>query len=228
MSTPILYGHPLSPYVRKARLVLVFHDLDHQHEMTLPHAEQEGFKAASPLGRIPAFTDEHVAFSDSSVIAHYLCKFYGDNALLPQDREGFTQTLWFEEYADTVMVPAIAAHLFAEVVLAGRVFDREPIQADIDKARNEELPKIYRFLNQHLQGRQWLVQDQLTLADLAVGGLLVALHHCGDTIPDDAPHLQAYVERFFALPKVRELMAQEVELLQAVGYESPLAARLNA
>lgn len=223
MSTPRLYGHPISPYVRKVRLTLLFHEVDFEHEMNFPHADHEGFRAASPLGRIPAYTDEHVSFSDSSVIAHYLCKFYGENALLPQDRQGFTDTLWYEEYADTVMTPAIAAHLFAEVVLAGRIFQREPIQADIDKARNEELPRIYAFLNQRLEGREWLVGDSLTLADIAVGGLLIALHHCGDRVPDSAPCLQAYVDRFFALPVVREIIEHEVEVLASIGYASPLA-----
>ncbi len=228
MSKPILYGHPISPYVRKARLVLLFHDIDFEHEMVTPHADHPGFREASPLGRIPAWRDEQVAFSDSSVIAHYICKFYGDNAMLPQTAADFTRTLWFEEYADTVMTPAIAAHLFAEVVLAGRLFPREPIQADIDKALNDELPRIYALLDRELQGREWLVGDAPTLADLAVGGLLIALYHCGQEIPDSAPALRAYVERFFALPIIQRVIAQEVEVLRGIRYESPLGARVGA
>ncbi len=227
MSKPTLYGHPISPYVRKARLVLLFHDIDFEHEMVTPHADHPGFRKASPLGRIPAFRDEAVAFADSSVIAHYICKFHGDNAMLPQDAAGFTRTLWFEEYADSVMTPAIAAHLFAEVVLAGRLFPREPIQADIDKALNQELPKIYAFLDAELQGREWLVTDAPTIADLAVGGLLIALYHCGQEIPESAPALGAYAERFFDLPLIQQVIAQEVEVLRGIGYDSPLAARVG-
>ncbi len=226
MAQPILYGHPLSPYVRKARLTLLFHDVEFDSAPNLPHADDPAFREASPLGRIPAFRDEHLAFSDSSVIAQYVCKFYGDNRLLPQSRAGFVQTLWYEEYCDTVMVPAIAAHLFAEVILAGRLFPRAPIQADIDKARNVELPAIYSFLQSRTADREWLVGETMSLADIAIGGMLLALHHCGDVIPDSAPALQAYCERFFALPVTRQVMADEVQILRGIQYDSPLASRL--
>lgn len=222
MTQPTLYGHPVSPYVRKARLTLMFYGVEYQHEMNLPHADLAGFCKASPLGRIPAFSDDKVSTSDSTVIVHYISKFYGDNSLFPQDPEGFTRTLWFEEYADTVMTPAIAAHLFAEVVMAGRLFPRAPIQADIDKALNVELPKIYAFLDQQMEGRDWLVGDSMTLADIAVGGLLIHLYHCDQVVPDSAPNLVAYVKRFFALPLVQKTIAEEVTMLKALKYDSPL------
>ncbi len=222
MTMPTLYGHPVSPYVRKARLTLMFYGVEFQHEMTLPHSDLEGFCKASPLGRIPALSDDRVATSDSSVIVHYISKFYGENRLFPQDAEGFTRTLWFEEYADTVMSPAIAGHLFAEVVLAGRLFPRAPIQSDIDKALNQELPKIYSFLDAQLAGREWLVGDSLSLADIAVGSLLIHLYHCAQVVPDSAPNLAAYVQRFFALPLVRQIITEEVGILKAMNYSSPL------
>lgn len=223
MAQPILYGHPISPYVRKARLTLMFYGVDFHHEMNLPHAELEGFCKASPLGRIPAFSDDKVSTADSTVIMHYVSKFYGNNTLFPQDPEGYTQTLWFEEYADTIMTPAIAAHLFAEVVLAGRLFPRAPIQADIDKALNVELPKIYAFLDKQLEGREWLVGSRMTLADIAVASLLIPLYHCGQVIPDTAPNLAAYVQRFFALPIINKVISEEVVMLKAMKYDSPLA-----
>lgn len=223
MSQPTLYGHPISPYVRKARLTMLFYGVDFAHEQNLPHADLAGFCKASPLGRIPAFSDDQVSTADSTVIVHYISKFYGNNTLFPQDPAGFTRTLWLEEYADSVMTPAIAAHLFAEVVLAGRLFPRAPIQADIDKALQDELPKIYSFLNEQLAGREWLVGEDMTLADIAVGGMLIPLYHCGQVIPDSAPDLAAYAARFFALPLIQQVVAEEVGMLKAMNYDSPLA-----
>lgn len=226
MAKPILFAHPLSPYSRKAALVLNFMGLDYQYEMTAPHGDNPDFKAASPLGKIPAFKDDKVAFADSSVITHYVSKFYDGQSVLPDSPEEFAQSLWYEEYADTVMTPVFGGHLFAEVVLAERLFNRAPIQADIDKAVNEELPVIYKFLNARLEGREWLASAKPSIGDIGVGGLMLTLYHCSQTVPDSAPNLQAYVERFFALPEVKAVMAQEVQVMKAVKYESPLAQRL--
>jgi glutathione S-transferase len=224
MNKPTLFAHPLSPPSRKARLFLLFKGIDHEYRMTAPHAEDPDFKAASPLGKIPAFSDDKTSFADSSVIAHYLHRYYPGKRLIPEMPAEYAQTLWYDEYADTVMTPVIGGHLFAEVVLAERLFKRKPIQDDIDKALNKELPVIYQFLDQKLAGREWLVSKELTLADIAVGGLLLTLYHSGQTIPDSAPNLKAFVERFFALEPVRQVLAQELQILQAIKYDSPLAA----
>lgn len=224
MSKPVLYGHPISVFARKAELILLEKGIEHEFRVVAPHADDPDFKAASPLGKIPAFKDEHTSFADSSVIFHYLNKFYDGPTLLPEDPDGYAQALWYEEYADTMMVPVIGGHLFAEVVLAERLMNRAPIQADIDKAINEELPVIYAFLEARLAGRDWLVGDALTLADIAVGGVLVTLYHTGQTVPDSAPSLQAYVQRVFALPSFQSVIAQEVQVMQAMQYDSPLKA----
>jgi glutathione S-transferase len=225
MSKPILFAHPLSPFSRKARLVLLFQGVDHEYRMMAPHTDDAEFKAASPLGKIPALKDDKTCFSDSSVIAHYADRYYPGRKLIPETPAEFAQALWYEEYADTVMTPVIGGHLFAEVVLAERLFKRKPIQADIDKAINQELPAIYAFLDKRLAGRQWLVGTQPSLADIAVGGMLVTLYHCGQTVPASAPNLKAFVERFLALEPVKQVLAQELQVMQAIRYDSPLSGR---
>ena len=225
MDKPILFAHPFSPYSRKARLVMLFQGVDHEYRMTSPRTDDPEFKAASPLGKIPAFKDDKASFSDSSVITHYLQRFYPGEKLIPETPADFTQTLWYEEYADTVMTPVIGGHLFAEVILAERLFKRKPIQGDIDKAVNVELPVIYKFLNDRLGSNDWLVGNSPTLADIAVGGLMIALYHCKQSVPDSAPKLKAYVERFFGLAPVKQVMEQELQVMKAVNYDSPLAEK---
>lgn len=224
MFKPILFGNPLSPYARKARLILLYRGIDHDYRMTAPHSDDPDFKQASPLGKIPAFKDGNASFADSSVILHYTNKYYDGPPLLPDAPADYAQALWYEEYADTIMVPVIGGHLFAEVVLAERLFKREPIQSDIDKALNKELPVIYSFLNERLAGKTWLVGDSFTLADLAVGGMFQALYHCGQTVPDSAPNLKAFVERVFEEECFKIARAQELQVLAAINYDSPLAA----
>ncbi len=224
MSKPILFAHPFSPYSRKARLMMLFQGVDHEYRMTTPRADDPDFRAASPLGKIPAFKDDKASFADSTVITHYLNRFYPGNKMIPESPAEFAQTLWFEEYADSVMTPVVGGHLFAEVILAERLFNRKPIQSDIDKAVNEELPAIYKFLEARLGSNQWLVGNEPTLADIAVGGLLIAVYHCKQVVPESAPKLKAYFERFLALEPVKQVLAQELQVMKAMKYDSPLAA----
>ncbi len=225
MSQVKLYGHPVSPYVRKARTILLLKGIEHEFKMVTPGSDDAEFRAASPLGKIPAFRDDHTSFADSTVIFHYLNRFYEGPTLLPESRAGYARALWFEEYADTVLTGIIGGHLFAEVVLAERLFRRAPIQADIDKALNVELPAAYKLLDASLDGTSWLAGDEMSIGDVAVGGLMVSLHHCGQTIPDSAPNLAGFVDRYFALEAVQTVLAAELQALAMMKYDSPLAKR---
>lgn len=219
---PTLYGHPMSLYTRKAHLALLHKGVDFDFATTAPRSEDEPFKTISPLGKIPAFQDDIDGISDSSVIAQHIDRNYEGNALFPSENTQLNAVLWWDKYADGIMTPAIAGHLYAEVVMAERFFKRAPIQADIDKAINEELPRIYAFLEPRLAGKTWLVGETVTQADISVGGLLITLLHTGQTIPDTAPNLQAYAQRFLALPIVQTVLAGELAVFAAVKYDSPL------
>ena len=68
----IVYGAPLSPFVRKLRLFLAEKGLEYQLEIITPFGQPEWYRELSPLGRIPALKDDDFALADSSVICHYL------------------------------------------------------------------------------------------------------------------------------------------------------------
>lgn len=223
MSKPVLFGIFASPYVRKTRLVLAHKGIDYEHRQTIPHTDDAEFKQASPLGKIPGWRDENGAFSDSSVIIQYLERFYPGPKLLPETPLAFVQTLWFEEYADSKLVPILGGHLFAEVVLAERFFQREPIQADIDKALNEEIPEVLAYLESQIKGKPFLVGDQLTLADIAVGGILTLLFHAGQDVDTNiAPEFSAYLKRLYAEEPFTSIIRGDVMGLKQVGWDSPL------
>lgn len=71
-----LYGAPLSPFVRKVRLLLAEKGLDYQLEAIVPFGQPAWYREISPLGRIPALRDGDLALADSSVICQYLEERY--------------------------------------------------------------------------------------------------------------------------------------------------------
>ena len=219
METLTLFGSHLSPYVRKVRLVLSFLGLEYQHVPIVPfgNAQPEEFKKNSPLGKIPLLKVGESYLPDSSVISAYLLNEASANDLLPNDALVKAKALWFEEYADSVMVGAIGGHLFAEVVLAKALFKREPIQADIDKALNEELPMIFDYLSSELKG-DFLLGDEISFADIAVCGVFVAMHH--SQVKCDAekwPDLARYIDRVNEQPFFKKVVDEELMIMKSFG-----------
>ena len=80
-----LYGAPLSPFVRKVRLLLAEKGLDYQLEAIAPFGQPAWYREISPLGRIPALRDGDLALADSSVICQYLEERYPEPPNLQGD-----------------------------------------------------------------------------------------------------------------------------------------------
>ncbi len=115
-----VYGVSASPFVRKLRVFLDEKGIDYETKPVFPGTDDESFRAISPLGKVPAYRDEEVAISDSSVICAYLEKKHPEPPLYPTAGADYARALWFEEYADTAVVePAVAVFLLDDYVSAG-------------------------------------------------------------------------------------------------------------
>lgn len=219
MSTITLYGVPVSPYVRKVRAALVYKNIPFDEVFVIPGSpdQPEEFKANSPLGKIPLLKVGERFLSDSSVICAWLEREFPEKPLLPEDNFEAARALWFEEYAGSVMTTAMAGHLFAEVVLAKAVFKREPIQSDIDKALNEELPLIFDYLESQISG-DTLLESGFSLADLAVGAISTAMFHAGHAAdPEKWPKTASYLSNLLEGELFSPLIEGEKQLLASFG-----------
>lgn len=218
----ILFGVPASPFVRKIIYYCQQRQIDFTLQTTLPGTADAAFRTVSPLGKVPAWQDEHIGISDSSVIIQYLERQHSAHSLLPADPVLAARALWFEEFADSRMVPALGGHLFAEVVLAKTFFKRDAIQADIELALTTEIPDICAYLEAQLTG-DYLVGDSLSVADIAVGSVFTCLWHCGYDLPEAATNLYAWLQRLASETVLGDVVRNEITFLQQIGYTSPAA-----
>ena len=76
MTSITLYGAPISPFVRKARLALKYKDINYQLVPVIPVDDNlpAEFNANSPLGKIPLLHTGDTWLPDSSVICAWLEK----------------------------------------------------------------------------------------------------------------------------------------------------------
>lgn len=212
----IIYGSSLSPFVRKTGAFAAEKGLHYDHRAVMPGADDAEFRACSPFGKIPGFRDGDFCLGDSSAIVHYLDTKYPGASLIPADAEARGRVLWFEEVADTVLVPPMGAIFWARVV--SKLMGTEGDEAAAVKAEQETLPPVLAYLESQLaDGREWLVGDTITLADIAVSSPFKNLEYAKANIDWTAyPSLKAFVDRVLARESFAPLLAADAAMVGAV------------
>lgn len=210
----ILFGSSMSPFVRKVLAFAAEKGIALDSRPTGIGDPNPEFRAASPFGKMPALVDGDYALADSSAIIHYLEAKCPDPALIPADPKLRGKTVWFDEFADTILF-ACGARMFFNRVVAPRFLGRPGDETAAMTAERDELPPILDYLETVVPGDDgYLVGDALTLADLAVASPFANLGHMGVTI-DAArhPRTRAFVERILARPSFAPLVAREAAFL---------------
>ena len=209
----IVYGSSISPYVRKVLAFAAEKGIEVESKPTGLFSDDPEFREASPFGKIPGFRDGDFAISDSSAIIAYLDALKPEPALIPAEPRARARTIWFDEFADTIM-GACGTKMFFNRVVAPRFLKREGDMAAADKAECEELPPILDYLERAIPESGFLVEDRLTLADLAVASPFANFRHLGlDIGPGQRPKLAAYVDAMLARPSFRPWVEREAAFL---------------
>ncbi|KQM31236.1 glutathione S-transferase family protein [Sphingomonas sp. Leaf10] len=217
-----IYGSTISPFVRKAVVFAEEKGLAVELIPTAPGDTTPAFRAISPFGQIPAMVDDDFALADSSAIIAYLEAKHPDPVLIPADAQARGRTIWFDELADTVIFATGRTMLFNRVV--GPLFRGVPGDAAAaDAAERDQWPAILAYLEQAVTGRDFLVGDGFTLADIAVTSALASSLHA--TAPIEAaghPELARYLDTMLARPAfARRLEAER-------GFIAKVRAKVGA
>ena len=209
----ILYGSSFSPYVRKTLAYLSEKGLSADLKPVRFQDQDPAFRQASPFGKMPGFSDGDFAISDSTAIITYLEAKHPEPPLIPTEPRARARTVWYEEFADTILIATLGKVFFNRVV-SPRVLGREGDLALADMAAKDEFPPLVDYVETIIPDSGFLVEDRLTLADLAVASPFVNFAHCGINV--DAvrhPKTAAYVEGILARPSFAGVVAQEKAFL---------------
>jgi glutathione S-transferase len=211
----ILYGSTLSPFVRKVMVFAGEKGIELELKPTgLPNPEPE-FCAASPFRKMPALVDGDYGLADSSAIVQYLEAKVPEPALIPAEARARGRTIWFEEFADTILF-ACGGKMFFNRIVSPLFFKRPGDEAVAEAAQREELPPILDYLETLVpDAGGYLVGDGLTLADIAVAGPFANFRHLGIDIGDH-PRTAAYVERMLARPSFSQWVEREAAMLAKI------------
>jgi glutathione S-transferase len=209
----IVHGSSISPFVRKVLVFAAEKGLTFENKPTGLGPKSDAFMAISPFGKIPAFEDGDYALCDSSAIVHYLDAAHPATPLIPAEAKARGKAVWFDEYADTIVMPAVGP-IFWNRALAPRL--KMPIdEAAAAKAEAEAVPPVFAYLEKVApDAGGFLVGDAFSLADIAVCCPLVNGSYAGLTIePAQYPRAAAYVSSILARPSFAALMAADKAMM---------------
>jgi glutathione S-transferase len=220
MADLVVYGTPLSPFVRKVEVVLREKGLDYDFENVNIMAKPDWFKEISPAGRIPVLRDRSVGaegvpgtIPDSSAICAYLERKVPEPPVYPSDAFDFGRAVWFEEYADSELASDVGLGIFRPVLFP-RFQGKESDLATARQTYRERLPRHFDYFERSLDGRRFLVGDRLSIADIALACGLSQLDLVAGP-PDAArwPALAAHYEAVKAHPGFAANMAACAKML---------------
>ncbi|MET7245881.1 glutathione S-transferase [Methylobacterium sp. EM32] len=187
-----LYHHPLSGHAHRARLFLSLLGVPHEAvevDLAAGAHKAPAFLALNPFGQVPVLDDDGTIVVDSNAILVYLAKNLGRTDWLPEDPAGAAAVQrWLSVAAGEVAYGPAAARL---VTVFGAAFHPEEV---IGRAHT-----LLRRLDSHLAGRDWLVGERPTIADVALYSY-VARAPEGNVDLSGYPEVGAYLSRIEALP----------------------------
>jgi glutathione S-transferase len=152
------------------------------------------FLKLNPAGKLPVLVDGDVVLTESVAIVRYLGEKYPEKNFLPRDLAQRAQVdRWLLFAATELEQPLwrIARHtgIYPES-------DRSP--ADIALAQRDFQP-MAAVLEQHMQGREYVATDRVTIADFVMGYTLDWANEV--KLLGECPRLRAYMDRMYARPK---------------------------
>jgi glutathione S-transferase len=200
-----LYFSPLSCPV-SSRITLYeagaeakFHRVDTQSGRT---ADGGDYRLINPKGMVPALrTDDGQVLTENAAILQYIADRYPEAGLAPTGFARYRLQEWLSFIGTELHKLAFTPLLSPRHDAAAKALAKE-YAAD-----------RFRFLDAHLEDRDWLL-DGFSVADAYLAAILTWADHLKlDFAP--YPHLAAYKDRLRARPAVARALGEEFALFQA-------------
>ena len=162
---------------------------------------QPKFLKINPAGKIPVLVDDDLILTESVAIVLYLADKYSNKGLVPTDLKERAQVHRWLLFAATELEQPLW-RIARNTMLYP---EDQRLPADVVLA-SQEFKAMAAVLEEHMQRRQFLVGDSVTVADFVAAYTLDWANE--DKLLDDCPQLLAYMERMYARPNAPQRIAE--------------------
>ena len=194
-----LYQFRHSAFCLKTRMALHAKKLQYRVEEVTPGIGQFEIFKISGQKQVPIIVDDNdQIISDSTIICEYINKKNDNNPLFPEDPLLFAQCKLIEDWADTTMAstcrkaliksaienPQLRTALLPDEIPSSvkGLVDKFPFKnlskisnVVLSSKDNLELQKILESLSKALINKKYLIDDNLSIADIAIAAQLSLL-----------------------------------------------------
>lgn len=208
-----LYG---TPPTRALRALWLINELEIDCEIVTvdmgvnEHGSPE-MLALNPTGKLPFLVDGNDVITESCAIQLYLAEKYSEKALLGRTLSERGQVYrWMFFLATEIEQPlwriALHTRLYAQ---------DERLAADVQLATRDGKAMV-SVLEAHMQGREYVVGPQITVADFNAAYTLDWAREAG--LLENTPTLRSYVDRMYSRPKAPQTIEEAwLELRRQIG-----------
>jgi glutathione S-transferase len=192
-----------APQTRSPRAFWMLEEAGVEYESELidiraeDRVDSEAFRAASPMGKVPAIADGQVKMSESAAICLYIADRYCSGKLAPaldDPRRG--KFLYWLMYTPAVVEPAMSEK-FNKV--------------ESNRGRNGwgDFDAMIQTFDDALGANEWILGDEFSAADVMLGSSAVVLRMFG-MLPS-TNNLDAYADRCLARPAYEAALVKSQE-----------------
>ena len=189
-----LYYHPASSSSRRVMLAAIHMGtpLELTEVNLMSQEDRRRLVALNPNSKVPVLQDGEFTLWESCAIMQYLADrthgqtLYPESILMRADINRWM--LWAAQH----FAPPLGVIVY-EHIWKGLIGNGGPDPAEIDRA-SRLVAQFAGVLEQHLAGRDWIVGDQLTLADFAIAPALTYIEQAKLPVTQ-YPKLMAWLER---------------------------------
>ncbi len=150
-------------------------------DMQAGEHRQPEYLAINPIGKVPAIVDGDFQLWESGAILFYLAQKYGK--MPPSLEEQAKINQWI---------------LFGNATLGPGIF--------VEVSRERETPKLLTPLNQILEKQPFLLGDELSVVDVAVGSVLAYIPMMLKLDLSEYPAVVDYIKRISERPAFQKAM----------------------
>ena len=187
------------PTTRGTRVIWLCEELGLDYEVVKidfspEYRASEEWRQLNPVGKVPVLRDGDTVMFESGAMVEYILARYGNGRLAPgvdsPDYAHYLQWLWFGE--------ATLSRPLGEIVNHRREFPGEAEIPAMIEEMQDRTEVCLQALAEHMQGRDFLLGDEFSAADIMVGyALMLVGFLAAERMPED---LQPYWQRLQARP----------------------------
>jgi len=156
------------------------------------------YRAMNPNSVVPTIVDDGFVLWESNACVRYLANKHGGGTLAPTDPRDYADADRWMDWQQTTVLPFMTPIFWGLV----RTPEAERKLDVIDAARRQGI-EVWSILDARLQGRDFIMGDRLTMADIPLGP---QCYRWLTLIADRPamPNLEAWFERCRARPGFRK------------------------